>query len=42
METRLSTFDEELDKPWCDEDGGSSHFWRKINFGQQRKPGGNC
>ena len=42
METRLSTFDEELDKPWCDEDGGSSHFGEKINFGQQRKPGGNC
>ena len=38
METRLSTFDEELDKPWCDEDGGSSHFGEKLTLGNSENP----
>ena len=38
METRLSTFDEELDKPWCEEDGGSSHLGEKLTSGNSENP----
>ena len=38
MEARLSAFDEELDKPWCDEDGGSSHFGEKLTLGNSENP----
>jgi len=38
MEARLSVFDEELDKPLCDEDGGSSHFGEKLTLGDSENP----
>ena len=38
MEARLSVFDEELDKPLCDEDGGSLHFGEKLTLGDSENP----
>jgi RNA polymerase sigma-32 factor len=38
MEARLSAFDEELDKPWCEDDGGSSHFGEKLTLGNSENP----